>query len=308
MNDHLEENGNHPSQTFSGSEPSALDFMTDLEETFNDLDDELDEQERIATNIANGDDPEAEEVLVPTEPKPLSLDRASQYLTEQEKKVAELCEQLLAKHYTQITPDNILQWSEILGTDKAMEAHSLGGSDMLPEYYALFNLSTKSRAMMLVQLSVYAELMKAINDSNDMTIHLLATKFQQTIEKNLEKLTKEAVGTFQTAGTQTKNELTSILQTIDNSKTELKKVVAQGENARNGIQNAQKETLELIDNRIEKLFMDNLGKVVSKIASKVADKVDKEQWKALEVKTWLITVGCSVGTFLLGLMAGKHFL
>jgi len=249
---------------------------------------------------ANDDQEQAQ-----TEPEAIEATKVSNYLTEHEKRALAVMEQLLDEKYTAITKENILHWAEILGGDEAIKAHQLGGIDMLPEYYSLFNLSTKTRAMMLTQLSVYAELLKGINDSNDKVVSLLAKKYQAQTKTALEEASNKIVSGVEQQGKQTAEHLQNILTIVNKSKAELKKVLVDAENAKNGIEKAQEQALVAIERRVDKHLGDNLAKIASGVGSTMGKRLKEAQMKDIGLKTHLIYVAGSIITMLMGIGIGK---
>lgn len=240
-----------------------------------------------------------------TELEAIEATKVSNYLTEHEKRAIAVMEQLLDEKYTAINKDNVLRWAEILGGDEAIKAHQLGGIDMLPEYYALFNLSTKSRAMMLTQLSVFAELLKSINDSNDKVVFNLAKKYQAQTKASLEEASKKIVSELVQQGSETTKQLQNILTTVNRSKDELQQLLIDSENAKNGIEKAQELALITIERRIDKHLGENLAKIAGGVGSKIGSKLKEAQMKDIGLKTHLIYVFGSIITMLIGIGIGK---
>ena len=240
-----------------------------------------------------------------TELEAIEATKVSNYLTEHEKRAIAVMEQLLDEKYTAINKDNVLRWAEILGGDEAIKAHQLGGIDMLPEYYALFNLSTKSRAMMLTQLSVFAELLKSINDSNDKVVFNLAKKYQAQTKASLEEASKKIVSELEQKGSETIKQLQNILTTVNRSKDELQQLLIDSENAKNGIEKAQELALIAIERRIDKHLGENLAKIAGGVGSKMGSKLKEAQMKDIGLKTHLIYVVGSIITMLMGIGIGK---
>lgn len=240
-----------------------------------------------------------------TELEAIEATKVSNYLTEHEKRAIAVMEQLLDEKYTAINKDNVLRWAEILGGDEAIKAHQLGGIDMLPEYYSLFNLSTKSRAMMLTQLSVYAELLKSINDSNDKVVFNLAKKYQAQTKSSLEEASKKIVSELVQQGSETTKQLQNILTTVNRSKDELQQLLIDSENAKNGIEKAQELALIAIERRIDKHLGENLAKIAGGVGSKMGSKLKEAQMKDIGLKTHLIYVVGSIITMLIGIGIGK---
>lgn len=240
-----------------------------------------------------------------TELEAIEATKVSNYLTEHEKRAIAVMEQLLDEKYTAINKDNVLRWADILGGDEAIKAHQLGGIDMLPEYYALFNLSTKSRAMMLTQLSVFAELLKSINDSNDKVVFNLAKKYQAQTKASLEEASKKIVSELVQQGSETTKQLQNILTTVNRSKDELQQILIDSENAKNGIEKAQELALIAIERRIDKHLGENLAKIAGGVGSKIGSKLKEAQMKDIGLKTHLIYVVGSIITMLMGIGIGK---
>lgn len=260
---------------------------------------------KVEQFLLGNDDQEQHQEQPKTEPVAIEAPKVSDYLTDHEKRAVAVMEQLLDEKYTAINKDNVLHWAEILGGDEAIKAHQLGGIDMLPEYYALFNLSTKSRAMMLTQLSVYAELLKGINDSNDKVVYHLAKKYQAQTKTALEEASKKIVSEVEQQGSQTTEQLQNILTIVNKSKAELKKVLVDAENAKNGIEKAQEQALVAFEKRVDKHLGENLAKMASLAGSKMGSKLKEAQMKDIGLKTHLIYVVGSIITMLMGVGIGK---
>jgi hypothetical protein len=255
--------------------------------------------------LLGNDEQEQHQEQPKTEPEAIEATKVSNYLTEHEQRAIAVMEQLLDEKYTAINKDNVLRWAEILGGDEAIKAHQLGGIDMLPEYYALFNLSTKSRAMMLTQLSVYAELLKGINDSNDKVVYHLAKKYQAQTKTALEDTSNKIVTEVEQKGKEILEQLQNILTIVNKSKSELKSTLIASENAKNGIEKAQEIALIAIESRVDKHMGENLAKMASLAGSKMGSKLKEAQMKDIGLKTHLIYVAGSLITMLIGIGIGK---
>ena len=255
--------------------------------------------------LLGNDDQEQHQEQPKTEPQAIEAQKVSHYLTDHEQRALAVMEQLLDEKYTAINKDNVLHWAEILGGDEAIKAHQLGGIDMLPEYYALFNLSTKSRAMMLTQLSVYAELLKGINDSNDKVVFHLAKKYQAQTKTALEDTSNKIVTEVEQKGNEILEQLQNILTIVNKSKSELKSTLIASENAKNGIEKAQEIALIAIESRVDKHMGENLAKMASLAGSTMGKRLKEAQMKDIGLKTHLIYVAGSIITMLMGIGIGK---
>lgn len=237
-------------------------------------------------------------------PQPIQYDLATQYLAENEKKALEVMARLLDEKYTAITKDNILEWSEALGAEEALKAHHLGGIEMLPEYYALFNLNSKTRAMMLTQLAVFAQLWKGITDSNDQTMEILTKKYEEKTELALEKMTRETISKFNIKAKEIEGVLNTYTDTIKIENEKLQGLVVKGENAYNGIEKAQQKALVAIEKQTGSFFETKFGDIVKAIKVSIKKDIARAD---ITAKTHAIYIAGTVAIFVIGFGIGKVF-
>ncbi|MDD2820475.1 MAG: hypothetical protein PHW29_04355, partial [Flavobacterium sp.] len=231
--------------------------------------------------------------------------RLQSHLNRTEADVERVLKELIKNNYTEITNENIMEWRSILGDETYGKVLELGATKMLPEYMDLLNLHSKMRAMMISHLVVYADLMKTITLSNDQHIDRLSKKYKDDLERQASNLTTSFQKNITGQAEQFNKEAQTILEELKKEGVALRKVVRDGENARNGIENSQKEATEKFTETLDEYLNSNFPKIAKKIASIYEEKLDQRIGEKIKVaKTKYITIGSCLAIALL--FAGNY--
>lgn len=212
-------------------------------------------------------------------------------LEENKKKALELMEDLSKQGHTAINSNSLKDMREVLGEDVIEEIWK-NKTSMLPEHLDLINISNKSRAHTIAQLLIYAELMKAIQASN-----------QVAQEKMLQSMMEQAEMVRQSVFADGKK----VQDEIAKERKNLEAVILQSAKIQNEIAATQAKTLKLIEEKVDKFMEENMQALASTVSGKIANSVYKAKFKDIQLKSKIFFAVLG-GMFLaIGMVIGKTF-